>query len=89
MRGTGCGENGLALMGRVMLSKLLIQFADVGAWAPSLLVVWLEATHSWKGKPVLESTGSMAELKRTLALQHKPPRSAAAAGAPVHTADHC
>ena len=67
MRGTGCGENGLALMGRVMLSKPLIQFADGGAWAPSLLVVWLEATHSWKGKPVPESTGSVAELKRTYA----------------------
>ena len=59
------GKQGLALVGRVILSKPLIQFADEWACAPSLLVVRLEATHSWKGKPVLESTGSTAELKRT------------------------
>ena len=61
------GKLGLALVGRVMLSKPLIQFADGWACASSLLGVWLEATHSQKGKPVLEPMGSMAELKRTYA----------------------
>ena len=66
------GKLGLALVGRVMLSKPLIQFADGWACAPSLLGVWLEATHSQKGKPVLEPMGCMAELKRTYANMRLP-----------------
>ena len=44
MGGTGNGENwGLALMGRALLSKALMQFAADG-WGctPSLVVVWPE-----------------------------------------------
>ena len=39
---------GLALVGRVLLSKTLIQLsADGWAFAPSLLVVWPETTQLW------------------------------------------
>ena len=39
---------GLALVGRALLSKALIQlFADGWGCAPSLVVVWPEATQPW------------------------------------------
>ena len=39
---------GLALVGRALLSKALIQFsADGCGCIPSLLVVWPEATQPW------------------------------------------
>jgi len=40
---------GLSLMGRAVLSKTLIQLS-VDGWgcAPSLLVVWPEATQPWR-----------------------------------------
>ena len=39
---------GLALLGRILLSKALIQLsADGWSCAPSLLVIWPEATQSW------------------------------------------
>ena len=38
----------LALVGRALLSKALIQLsADGWSCAPSLLVIWPEATQSW------------------------------------------
>ena len=41
------GKLGLALVGRALLSKALIQFsADGRGWAPSLVVVWPEATQA-------------------------------------------
>ena len=40
MGGTG---DGLALVGRALLNKALIQFSANGwGWAPSLVVVWTE-----------------------------------------------
>ena len=41
MQGTGCGGNGLALMGNAMLSKSLIQFsADGWGCVPSYSLAW-------------------------------------------------
>ena len=38
----------LVLVGRALLSKALIQFsADGRGWAPSLVVVWPEASQPW------------------------------------------
>ena len=43
-----CEKLGLALMGRALLSKALIQSsADGWGCVPSLLVVWPEVTQSW------------------------------------------
>ena len=43
-----CEKLGLALMGRALLSKALIQLS-VDGWGcvPSLLVVWCEVTQFW------------------------------------------
>ena len=43
-----CEKLGLALMGRALLSKALIQLsADGWGCTPSLVVVWPEATQPW------------------------------------------
>ena len=42
------GKLGLALVGRVLLNKALIQLsADEWGCPPSLVVFWPEATQSW------------------------------------------
>ena len=46
----------LALVGRVLLNKALIQLsADGWGCAPSLVVVWPEATQSWGLQALWES----------------------------------
>ena len=62
--GTGSGEKlGLALVGRAMLRKSLIQrSADGWGYAPSLLVVWPEVNQSWR----LQVPWSIGNLQKGL-----------------------
>ena len=85
---TGCGENGgPALVGRVVLSKILMQVsADGWGCAPSLLVVWPEEAPSWS-LLVLCYGRAYGDLQEDLC-QDTYPR-AAAANALVPTVGHC
>ena len=74
---------GLALVGRALLRKSLIQLsADRWGCAPSLLVVWPEMTQCWSP----QSTGLLMTSRKDLC-QHTPHRTAAASG-PIPMAGH-
>ena len=56
------GKLGLALVGRALLSKALIQFSTDG-WdcTPSLVVVWPEVTQPWGLQALCRDNGDLQE----------------------------
>ena len=83
--GTGWGKLGLPLVGRALLSKARIQLsADGWGFAPSLLVVWPEVTHSGVYEFYVRVNGDLQE-----GLHQGASSRTAAASAPILVASPC